>query len=106
MTAHIQGALDTDETPSAERALQALEWAVDRSDTKAGELEASRVASRADFRVAVESYLPDVRGRLDRVMMSSDAETGLDALLACGALRAILPEVEALVGFGDGEWRH
>src|SRR5262245_13263735 len=38
--------------------------------------------------------------------MSDDAEAGLDALLEAGALGAMLPEVEALVGFGDGEWRH
>jgi poly(A) polymerase len=38
--------------------------------------------------------------------MSEDAETGLDALLEAGALTSVLPEVEAMVGFGDGEWRH
>jgi poly(A) polymerase len=38
--------------------------------------------------------------------MGSDPEGGLDALLATGALHAIFPEVHALVGFGDGEWRH
>src|SRR5262245_59218888 len=38
--------------------------------------------------------------------MSDDAEAGLDALLECGALSALFPEVGALVGFGDGEWRH
>jgi len=38
--------------------------------------------------------------------MGADPETGLDVLLASGALGAILPEVHALVGFGDGEWRH
>ncbi|MBI5514457.1 MAG: HDIG domain-containing protein [Deltaproteobacteria bacterium] len=30
----------------------------------------------------------------------------MDALLAFGVLDALLPEVKALVGFGDGEWRH
>src|SRR5207237_6520824 len=28
------------------------------------------------------------------------------ALLDCGALATVLPAVEKLVGFGDGEWRH
>jgi poly(A) polymerase len=59
-----------------------------------------------DFKAAAAAYLVDVRKLLDRIMMSSDAEAGLDALLSSGALGAILPEVEALVGFGDGEWRH
>src|SRR5690606_2184632 len=35
-----------------------------------------------------------------------DAEAGLDALLESGALTALLPAVEKMVGFGDGEWRH
>jgi poly(A) polymerase len=47
-----------------------------------------------------------VRVRLDRVMMGVDPEGGLDALHAAGVLAAMFPEVEALVGFGDGEWRH
>jgi poly(A) polymerase len=38
--------------------------------------------------------------------MGEDPESGLDGLLEAGALAAIFPEVEAMVGFGDGEWRH
>jgi len=49
---------------------------------------------------------PEIRGRLDRVMMGTHADLGLDALLAGGVLDALLPEVKAMVGFGDGEWRH
>ncbi|MCC6555094.1 MAG: HDIG domain-containing protein [Polyangiaceae bacterium] len=60
----------------------------------------------ADFKAAVGQYGGEVRTLLDRVVMSNDAEAGLDALLECGALGAMLPEVEAMVGFGDGEWRH
>ncbi len=48
----------------------------------------------------------DVRARLDRVMMGDYADGGLDALLDAGVLQALLPEVESMVGFGDGEWRH
>ncbi|HET7543578.1 MAG TPA: HD domain-containing protein [Polyangiaceae bacterium] len=48
----------------------------------------------------------DIRPHLDRVMMGQFAGDGLDSLLATGALDALLPEVKALVGFGDGEWRH
>jgi poly(A) polymerase len=48
----------------------------------------------------------DVRSQLDRVMMGEHADEGLDALLVSGVLDCILPEVKAMVGFGDGEWRH
>jgi poly(A) polymerase len=85
------------------RAIEALERAAARAEQGTGELVR---ASRDDFRAAAQAYLPDVRKRLDRVIMSDDAEAGLDALLEAGALGAMLPEVEALVGFGDGEWRH
>ncbi len=47
-----------------------------------------------------------LRSRLDRVVMGEDPESGLDALLDGGALEALFPEVQAMVGFGDGEWRH
>jgi len=47
-----------------------------------------------------------VRRRLDRVLMGDYADEGLDALLSGGVLEALLPEVRAMVGFGDGEWRH
>jgi poly(A) polymerase len=47
-----------------------------------------------------------VRRELDRVMLGEYADLGLDALLVTGVLEALLPEVKAMVGFGDGEWRH
>ena len=47
-----------------------------------------------------------VRRDLDRVMMGEHPDLGLDALLVTGVLDALLPEVKAMVGFGDGEWRH
>ncbi len=48
----------------------------------------------------------DVRPLLDRVMMGEHADEGLDSLLTAGVLEVLLPEVKAMVGFGDGEWRH
>ncbi len=48
----------------------------------------------------------DLRSRLDRVVLGGFPEAGLDGLLASGALDRLLPELGALVGFGDGEWRH
>jgi poly(A) polymerase len=59
-----------------------------------------------DFVVAVRLDAKQVRARLDRVVMSDDPERGLDELLEAGALAALFPEVHAMVGFGDGEWRH
>jgi poly(A) polymerase len=101
---------------SPKRAMEALEWAVVRAERADGrDAEAAPeqhapckvISARApDFKAAASLYLPDVRSLLDRIMMSDDAEAGLDALLECGALAAMLPEVEAMVGFGDGEWRH
>lgn len=48
----------------------------------------------------------DIRSWLDRVMLGEYADAGLDSLLATGVLDSVLPEIKALVGFGDGEWRH
>jgi poly(A) polymerase len=59
-----------------------------------------------DFRAAAKLDVKGVRARLDRVVMGEDPERGLDELLDAGALAAIFPEVHAMVGFGDGEWRH
>ena len=46
------------------------------------------------------------RDHVDRILLSPEAEAGLDALHAVGALDVWLPEVASMVGFGDGEWRH
>jgi poly(A) polymerase len=62
--------------------------------------------SMEDFRAAAKLDVKAVRSRLDRVVMGDDPERGLDELLEAGALSAIFPEVHAMVGFGDGEWRH
>jgi poly(A) polymerase len=59
-----------------------------------------------EFRAAAKLDAKGVRARLDRVVMGEDPERGLDELLEGGALAAIFPEVHAMVGFGDGEWRH
>jgi poly(A) polymerase len=48
----------------------------------------------------------DIRPLLDRVLLGEHADDGLDSLLVSGVLDALLPEIKALVGFGDGEWRH
>ena len=55
------------------RALDALDWAAgraERGDNQGGAPEVSKAA----FRAAAARFRPDVRARLDRVMMASDAE--------------------------------
>jgi poly(A) polymerase len=59
-----------------------------------------------EFRAAAKLDPKALRTRLDRVVMGDDPERGLDELLEAGALAALFPEVHAMVGFGDGEWRH
>jgi poly(A) polymerase len=96
----------------AQRAMSAVEWALEAAGRapREGDLVVSEGtivrATPADYQAAAKSFLPDLRQRLDSIVMSANPEAGLDALLACGALTALLPEVEAMVGFGDGEWRH
>jgi poly(A) polymerase len=93
------------ESPAdAGRALRALDEAVRAAE---GDDSASTgpAPSAADWCAAVQSP-PDIRQRLDRILLSDDPEAGLDAMLRTGALDALLPEVSVLVGFSDGEWRH
>jgi poly(A) polymerase len=88
--------------PNRERAVHALERAVACAERGVADrpvvlVEATDLSSLAPT---------DVRALLDRVMLGQYADEGLDSLLATGVLDAILPEIKALVGFGDGEWRH
>jgi len=48
----------------------------------------------------------EVRCELDRLLLGKHVEEALEELLKCGFLDAWLPEVTAMVGFGDGEFRH
>jgi poly(A) polymerase len=59
-----------------------------------------------DVRAALGAHPKDVRAKLDRLVMGEDPELGFDALLDAGVLAVVFPEVHAMVGFGDGEWRH
>jgi len=93
------------EQGDAVRAIDALERAVAAAETGAPD-RPILVASAADWKSAATRLLPDLRERLDRIMLGRDPEAGLEALLASGALDVLLPEVRKLVGFGDGEWRH
>ena len=92
-------------SPDPHRAIDALDRALAFAEAGTSDRPIELVGEE-DFRAASSLYLADVRSRLDRVLLSPDPEAGLDALLTSGALDVLLPEVKAMVGFGDGEWRH
>jgi poly(A) polymerase len=85
-----------------ERAVHALERAVASAERGVADRPIVLI-SDADL-AAVPREL--VRSSLDRVMLGDYPDEGLDALLTSGVLDRLLPEVKAMVGFGDGEWRH
>lgn len=92
------------EPPKADRAMDALASAAVSAER--GEKTELVLALPADYEAAMALDAVKVRGFLDRVVMGKDPELGLDVLLETRALAALFPEVEAMVGFGDGEWRH
>jgi poly(A) polymerase len=89
-------------SPDRDRAVHTLDRAVECAER--GVSSRPVALARPEDIAALEASA--VRARLDRVMMGEHADLGLDALLAGGILDALLPEVQAMVGFGDGEWRH
>jgi poly(A) polymerase len=92
-------------TATPDRVFEALEAAALAAEGKPPEQVVPSV-SADDFREAARVDAGHVRARLDRIVMGEDPERGLDELLSIGGLAAIFPEVHAMVGFGDGEWRH
>jgi poly(A) polymerase len=89
---------------NAPAALHALAWAtlVGTQDPDAL-ATVPTVPSPAEWAsVRVET----LRQYLDQLLLGRHTQEGLDALHASGALDAWLPEISAMVGFGDGEWRH
>lgn len=88
--------------PDRDRAVLALERAVELAERGVGS-EGIVLVHVGD----VTALGPEeLRPRLDRLITARHADLGLDALLTSGVLDALLPEVKAMVGFGDGEWRH
>lgn len=87
-----------------EAALAILDQAAAQAESKLRDIP--KIEVLPDFQQAARVAMREVRDRLDRVLMGPDPEAGLDALLSHGVLSAMFPEVEALVGFGDGEWKH
>src|SRR6516162_442377 len=93
------------EAPALDRVFDALEAAALAAEGRPLDRLVTTV-SPEDFREAAKLDARAIRARLDRVVMGEDPERGLDQLLESGALSAIFPEVHAMIGFGDGEWRH
>jgi poly(A) polymerase len=91
-------------TASIDRAMEALERAAEVAEGKHRVVVVP--ANEGDFVELARLDGKALRARLDRVVMGDDPEAGLDALLDSGALAALFPEVSAMVGFGDAEWRH
>jgi poly(A) polymerase len=89
---------------NAPAALHALAWATLVGTQDPDALAAvPPVPSPAEWAsVRVETLRP----YLDQLLLGRHTQEGLDALHVSGALDAWLPEISAMVGFGDGEWRH
>ena len=88
-------------TPEA--AIEALRWAGDVAANPALLGDAPPRPSPAEWRLVP---LPVFREHMDRLLTSKHPEPGLDAIESVGCLDVWLPEVAAMVGFGDNEWRH
>jgi poly(A) polymerase len=86
-----------------ERAIEALSWAADVARDPALLEQTPDRPSPAEWRAVPVSVF---RGQMDRLLCAKFPEPGLDAIESVGGLDAWLPEVAAMVGFGDNEWRH
>lgn len=86
-----------------DRALTALEWAADVAADPSLLGSAPGRPAPADWRaLSIEVF----RAHMDRLLTAKHPEPGLDAVELVGGLDVWLPEVAAMVGFGDNEWRH
>jgi poly(A) polymerase len=86
-----------------EGAIETLKWAADvASDPDLLDRKPERPPP-AEWRAVPQEVF---REHMDRLLTSKHPEPGLDAIESVGCLDAWLPEVAAMVGFGDNEWRH
>jgi len=86
-----------------ERAIEALSWAADVARDPALLEQTPDRPAPAEWRAVPVSVF---REHMDRLLCAKFPEPGLDAIESVGGLDAWLPEVAAMVGFGDNEWRH
>lgn len=97
---------DPPATPAihAASALHALKWAVRVATQEPECLQAPPPRPSPEEWRSVR--LETLREHFDALLLGRSTQEGLDALHVSGALDVWLPEVAAMVGFGDGEWRH
>ncbi len=86
-----------------QRAVKALKWAADVASNPALLEQTPERPTAAEWRALPPSVF---REHMDRLLTSKHPEPGLDAMQSVGCLDAWIPEVAAMVGFGDNEWRH
>ncbi|MBC7172796.1 MAG: HDIG domain-containing protein, partial [Polyangiaceae bacterium] len=91
------------ENVTSERAIVAMRWAADVANDPETAGPQPPKPTPAVWR---EHTIEGFREYADRLLVGRFPEPGLDALLAVGALDVWLPEIAAMVGFGDGEFRH
>lgn len=85
-------------------ALAALHWA-----TQVGTLAPESLANVPELPgdgALASLPIALVREHLDALVLGRHVQEGLDALLVMGGLDLWLPEIKAMIGFSDGEWRH
>jgi poly(A) polymerase len=100
----LDRAEDTVETVSSERAQAALAWALRVTrEGKAALADAPPQPSPGEIQALGAER---AREGIGEVLLGRHTQEALDALQQSGIIAEWLPEVEALVGFGDGEWRH
>lgn len=88
------------------RAQEALRWAESMCELTEEEVAATAAPEPLPADVFRALPMETIRVSFDAILVSKQPDVGLDALLAIGLLDAILPEISAMVGFGDGEWKH
>ena len=93
------------EVPQVDRVFDALEGAALAAEGRP-RTEVLPAVSLEDFKAAARLDAPGVRARLDRVVMGEDPERGSTSCSRPGRCRRSSPRSHAMVGFGDGEWRH
>lgn len=94
---------ETQPTPNLEGPRRALAWAAEVAADPARLADAPPAPSAADWAALP---LAELRPQLDAILVHRGVEDALEALQQAGFFAAWIPEVEAMVGMSDGEWRH